>query len=510
MFYIDLDMRWRTVISMKKLNFISIFSALLVAFIFMPIDSFAQSNESNKSKKQTTYKKARVLQSKTAKEMAKFYEAYERVKIVKVKDTDKESETFGQMIDSEEPDPDWVTAKSILSKLRANADNMKSYDRSVMWNSWGFVYYSEESEKEGDNVDYSKAMDAYTRVINEEDVTLPLRNQVLLTLATLHMIEEEYKRGIELILMWMEQVEVVTAQSWSLLATAYFQLEDYPNALDAQITAVDMAEVEGYTPKENWYVIMAACYEELKKQFGEKETLYKQLEIYEILVNLYPKKRYFLQLGQTYGVLEREKDYMVALNAAYQSDYLDKEGEYLTLAQLLLMNGNPYWAASVIVSGQEKEVLVTNPDTKKDELEPVVKDTEKNLKLLADSWRMAQEIDKAIPVLEKAAKISEDGETYVLLGNLYLSEDKLKDAVDAIEKGIKKGKLKKIAQAHLTLGQAHYELQNFEEAKKQFRMAARDKDKKIKKTANSWIKYTENEQSRAKNLELRRNYIKQS
>ena len=201
---------------------------------------------------------------------------------------------------------------------------------------------------------------------------------------------------------------------------------------------------------------------------------------------------------------------MVALNAAYQSDYLDKEGEYLTLAQLLLMNGNPYWAASVIVSGQEKEVLVTNQETKKEELQPVVKDTEKNLKLLADSWRMAQEIDKAIPVLEKAAKISEDGETYVLLGNLYLSEDKLKDAVDAIEKGIKKGKLKKIAQAHLTLGQAHYELQNFEEAKKQFRMAARDKDKKIKKTANSWIKYTENEESRAKNLELRRNYIKQS
>ena len=244
-------------INMKKLKTIRLFSAFIVACIFIPVDSFAQSSEANKSKKQTTYKKARVLQTKTAKEMAKFYEAYERVKIVKVKDTDKESETFGQMIDSEEPDPDWATAKSILSKLRSNADNMKSYDRSVMWNSWGFVYYSEESDKEGDDVDYSKAMDAYTRVINEEDVTLPLRNQVLLTLATLHMIEEEYKRGIELILIWMDQVEVVTAQSWSLLATAYFQLEDYPNALDAQITAVDMAEVEGYTPKENWYVILS-------------------------------------------------------------------------------------------------------------------------------------------------------------------------------------------------------------------------------------------------------------
>tara|TARA_B100000902_G_scaffold204762_1_gene195195 strand:+ start:4612 stop:6144 length:1533 start_codon:yes stop_codon:yes gene_type:complete len=510
MFYIDLDMKCKMMINIKKRNITSLCTALITAFIFMPIESFAQSNESSKPKKQTTYKKARVLQTKTAKEMAKFYEAYERVKIIKVKDTDKNSETFGQMIDKEEPDPDWVTAKSILTKLRANAENMKSYDRSVMWNSWGFVYYTEESEKDSEEADYTKAMDAYTKVINEEDVTLPLRNQVLLTLATLHMIEEEYKKGIELILMWMDQVETVTAQSWSLLATAYFQLEEYTNALDAQITAVDMAEVEGYTPKENWYVIMAACYEELKKQLGEKETLYKQLEIYEILVNLYPKKRYFLQLGQAYGALEREKDYMITLNAAYQSDYLDKEGEYLTLAQLLLMNGNPYWAAKVIVSGQQKEVFVTNEKTKKEELKPVVKDSEKNLKLLADAWRMAQEIDKAIPVLEKAAKISEDGENYILLGNLYLVEDRLNEAIDAIQKGIKKGKIKKISQAYLTLGQAQYELKNFEEAKKQFRMAARDKDKKIKKTANSWIKYTENEEARAKNLQLRRDYIKQS
>ena len=59
---------------------------------------------------------------------------------------------------------------------------------------------------------------------------------------------------------------------------------------------------------------------------------------------------------------------MVALSAAYQSDYLDKQGEYLTLAQLLLMNGNPYQAASVIVAGQKKQVLVMNPKTKIEEL----------------------------------------------------------------------------------------------------------------------------------------------
>ena len=92
----------------------------------------------------------------------------------------------------------------------------------------------------------------------------------------------------------------------------------------------------------------------------------------------------------------------------------------------------------------------------------VVKDTEKNLKLLADSWRMAQEIDKAIPVLEQAAKMSKEGETYILLGNLYLFEDRIEDSIRAIEAGLKKGKVKSESQAQLVLGQAHFEMENFE------------------------------------------------
>ena len=128
----------------------------------------------------------------------------------------------------------------------------------------------------------------------------------------------------------------------------------------------------------------------------------------------------------------------------------DKEAEYLTLAQLLLLNQNPYWAAEVIVSGQKKITTttqtivdkVTKEETKVEKTGPVVRNTEKNLKLLADSWRMAQEIDKAIPVLEQAAKISKDGKAYVLLGNLYLSEDKIDLAVSAIKQGMKKGKNK--------------------------------------------------------------------
>lgn len=468
---------------------ISLYVFALLAFSFSYPTSYIEAQSSNQSKKQIKYKKARALQSKTAKKMAKVYEALEEVD------------------DKGEPAPDMELVVEILTELRNDQDNLKSYDRSVVWNSWGYVYFTDGK--------YNEAIRAYERVINEPEVTLPIRNAALFTLAQLNLVQEKYDEGIELILQWMDQVETVTAQSWSLLGQAYFQKEDFNKSMSSMKTAISLAEEEGYKPKENWYVIVAACIGELKKQIGEKESLLQQLDIYEILVNLYPKKLYFIQLGGAYGQLGREKDYMITMKAAHAKDFLNKESEYLALTQLLLLNQNPYWAAQVLVSGQNKIITYTETvldkntgkEVKVEKTGPVVKDNEKNLKLLADSWRMAQEVDKAIPVLEKAAVLSKDGKAYVLLGNLYLGEDRMQEAVDAIKKGLKKGKIEKLSQVHLTLGQAYFELQKFEEAKKEFRIAARDKDKKVKTTANSWIKYTENEEIRVKSLALRRDYI---
>ena len=466
-----------------------IYAFALLAFSFSFSSSHIEAQESSKPKKQIKYKKARALSTSTAKKMAKVYEALEVVD------------------DKGELAPDMEVVLEILTELRDDKDNLKSYDRSVMWNTWGYVYFSDG--------EYDQAIGAYEKLLAEPEVTIPLRTSGLLTLAQLNLVKERYQKGIDLILVWMDEVETVTAQSWSLLGQAYFQLGDFKKSRSSMETAISMAELEGYKPKENWYVIIAACIGELKKEIGQNKALLLQLDIYEILVNLYPKKLYFLQLGGTYGQLGRERDYMITLKAAHAKDFLDKESEYLALAQLLLLNQNPYWAAEVLMSGQKKITTrtetvvdkVTKKETKVEKTGPVVRNTEKNLKLLADSWRMAQEIDKAIPVLEKAAKMSKEGKSYVLLGNLYLSEDKVDLAVEAIKKGLDKGKISKISQVYLTLGQAYYELQEFDNAKKQFRIAARDEDKKIKKQANNWIKYTENEEIRVKNLALRRDYI---
>ena len=466
---------------MNKTFYQFLFFSLAFFITFTPITIEAQTAD---NKQPVKYKKARALQSSTAKKMAKVYEALEEVD------------------EKGEPAPNMETVLSILNDLRDNRDDLKSYDRSVMWNAWAYVYFSEGQ--------YSQALDSYRKLMNEPESTIPLRTGALLSMGQLSMVQENYDQGIKYILQWMDEVEKVTAQAWSFLGQAYYAKEDYRKSFSSIEKAIKLAEEEGYKPRENWYVIMAANINELKDEIGEEKALLQQIDIYEILVNLYPKKQYFIQLGGSYGQLGRERDYMITLKAAYLKDFLNKESEYLALAQLLLLNKNPYWAADVLVSGQKKMITIVDEETEEETIEPVVKDTEKNLKLLADSWRMAQEIDKAIPILERSAEMSKDGNSYVILGNLYLSEDRVEQAIKAINKGLEKGDIKNLSQVYLTLGQAYFELQNFEEARTNFRIAARDKKKTVKTQANTWLKYTENEEIRVKNLALRRDYIQQN
>ena len=126
----------------------------LLAFTFSYPTTYVEAQSSDKPKKQTKYKKARALQSKTAKKMAKVYEALEEVD------------------EKGEPAPDMEIVLEILNELRNDQENLKSYDRSVMWNSWGYVYFTDGK--------YDQAMQAYNNVINEPEVTLPIRNSALL------------------------------------------------------------------------------------------------------------------------------------------------------------------------------------------------------------------------------------------------------------------------------------------------------------------------------------------
>ena len=125
----------------------NIFVLLALGFTLSVTDLSAQSRSGNadepsrggstqKTGKTRSYKKARVLQPSTAKKIVKIVEALERQKTVRVPDPLNE----GQFIEKEEDDPDFIEAKSILTELLNRKDEMRSYDRSVMWNSVSYTH----------------------------------------------------------------------------------------------------------------------------------------------------------------------------------------------------------------------------------------------------------------------------------------------------------------------------------------------------------------------------------
>ena len=104
---------------------------LFTSFIFATLFAFSfttavhlNAQSADQKKKKPVYRKARVLQASTAKKIVKIVEALEEM-------DDEGNET-----------PDWNKAKEILTELYNRRSEMKSYDRSVMWNYWGYIYFS--------------------------------------------------------------------------------------------------------------------------------------------------------------------------------------------------------------------------------------------------------------------------------------------------------------------------------------------------------------------------------
>jgi tetratricopeptide (TPR) repeat protein len=184
-----------------------------------------------------------------------------------------------------------------------------------------------------------------------------------------------------------------------------------------------------------------------------------------------------------YSEQNNEAKQLGAMDTAYMQDMLEKDGEYRNMASLFLSAEVPYKAAKVLEKGFEEEI---------------VDDSSKNWELMAGALRQAQEIDDAIPAMEKAASLADSGDLYARLGNIYLDADQNDKAIEAIEKGLARGGVKRADNANLVLGMAYFNTKNYSKARDAFRAARRDE--RSKKYADQWMAYMNNELDRQKKL----------
>jgi len=381
---------------------------------------------------------------------------------------------------------DLVKAKNVLNRMQSDQGLTES-DKAQMYYYFAYI--------DSINEDLKSAKNNYKKFLSIEDADPRLKSNVISMLGQLSYSEGNYKTAIDYMEQWISMEANPSSLGFDIIAASYWQLKDKKKALKFSERALCVAKANKSKPKESTYNLLIALY-------NENERIKDMLPLFEELVRFYPKKRYWTQLSGVYGELKEEKKQLSSLEAAHDQRLLDKETEYVSLYQLLMRAEAPLKAARVMQYGIEKEF---------------VKENEKHLKYLAQGWHVAQELDKAEPVYEKAAIKSEEGELYVFLGQIYLATDRYKKAKQALQLGLKKGKLKDPVTVNILLGQVAYELQDFEDATKFFRTAIdrlsdikiKDKEAREKKQdrlrtqALNWLTYTEKEKKRVEMLQLR-------
>jgi tetratricopeptide (TPR) repeat protein len=363
-------------------------------------------------------------------------------------------------------------AYQVLGSLMNNDKKpLNDYEKANVLNLFAFGYYSQEN--------YPKALDAYEQISNLPEAPEGLKTAALYSKAQLYFVTEQYQKAVDSLLRWFAVAPDVakTSNAYVLLGQGYYQLKDYEKALFNVNKAISMYKEKGKVPKENWFGLQRFLY-------YEKNDYKKVVSILEELLTHYPKKQYWLQLSAMHAELKNEPKQLAAMETAYVQGMLSQEKELVNMAYLFLANEVPYKAAKVLDKGINAKII-----------EP----SSKNLELLGNAWRAAQEVKKAIPEMAKAAAKSDQGELWARLGNIYLDNDDFDAAVKAINAGFKKGGVKRPDTANLVLGMAYFNLKQYDSARKAFDKAA--KDKRSKTYAEQWIQYMDKELERQRSLE---------
>jgi tetratricopeptide (TPR) repeat protein len=365
---------------------------------------------------------------------------------------------------------DYVLAIELLDDMREQGGKraLNSYELANLWNLYAFIYYSQEK--------YGEALSSYEQVVKQENIPLAMEINTRFTIAQLYFVQERWEDGIKALKQWFAVAETPSASAYILLGQGYYQIKDYDRALTNVKIAVDMYKAKDKVPKEQWYALLRFLY-------YEKNDIDAVVGVLNELLHHYPKKQYWVGLSHMYSEKKMESKQLAVMETAYVQGMLTKDKEQLNMAYLYLGGDVPYKAARVLATGIKDEI---------------VEKTSKNLEVLGNSWRQAQEVKKSIPIMEQAAAKSKKGELYARLGNIYLDNDQYGKAITAIVKGLKRGGVKRADNANLVLGMAYFNTKQYSKARKAFKVA--QKDKRSKKFADSWLKYMRSELNRQKKL----------
>jgi tetratricopeptide (TPR) repeat protein len=347
-------------------------------------------------------------------------------------------------------------------------DDLSTYEKAQLFTAKGFALYMEER--------LAESIDSYRQVLEQDSLPEALETGTLYTLAQLQFQAGDYEGSVEHLDRWLATAIDPGPEAHLLRSQGLYQLRRHGPAIASLETALEISRRKGREIPENWYLLLRVLQFESKRWEDVVATL-------EILVTRFPKKEYWVQLAAMYGRTGAESRQLAAYEVAYLQGFLEKSEEIEIYAQLLLQDEVPFRAARILEKGLA---------------DGTVADTVRNLRLLSQAWSMAQEHERAIAALTKAAGRTEDGELDARLAQALLNVKDWERAAESAREALRKG-VEREGDVHVMLGMALYEMERRDEAKSSFERALAVEGDHA--AAAQWVGYLEAEQHRLADLE---------
>lgn len=348
-------------------------------------------------------------------------------------------------------------ARAILNELKAmyDRDQLNNREKYTMWLFFASLDQAQEN--------YRGAIENYRQVLNVPDLAPDQLEQTWMMVGSLHFALEEFREAIDAFNTYNQLAVEPNADVYLRMATAYYQLEEYQNALEPLQKNMELVRARGAELPQSTYSLLRALYLTM-------EDYPKARQVLREMVVLYNEPADWGFLASIEGQLENFTAQAHTLYVADAAGYLDSEAQLLNLATQLYNNDNPFGCAEVIAEGFEAGIIDQDED---------------NLGFIATCYQLAREDAKAVPFLVRAAEMADDGELHARLGRIYMTLGEFEEATAAFATALQKGGISRPDQLYLSQARAFMELNRYDEGIQAAQNAGRDE--RSSETARTWV-----------------------
>jgi len=348
-------------------------------------------------------------------------------------------------------------ALRLLSELKLG--RMNAHEKALVHQLKAFLAYSAGQP--------DLAIAEFRKAIAQEILPIKDETRMRFNIAQLSASQHKWPETIAALNDWFEWESDPDPLGFYLRAIAHFQMDEFDEAIADAETAIDRSP----EPREGWLQLLAALY-------VQKEDYDSAAPVLEELVLRFPKRLYWVQLSLIYGAREQYQRSLAVQQVAYAQNLLTQDKELRRLARSYLHANLPYPAAKLL------DAHIADGGIDRDA---------KAYELLANSWIAAREYDRSLEPLLQAAKLADDGNLYVRLGQVHLQREEWSHAAEMLTQALDKGGLKSEGNALLLLGISHYNDDRVGKARRYFAQA-RGHDE-TRPQAERWLQHLEAEAS---------------